>query len=354
MTDRQLSPLGLYRPLGQLALALQALFAFWIVFAGVLVVFAANDRSLILRASRVTDAEWAAAVDRAAAVNQLWAGAFVVTGIVFIVWFHRAYDNLEALGARMRHTPGWSIGGWFVPFAWLVIPKRAANDIWWGTAGGPGEQRRPFPALLTAWWLSTWIAVIAMRGAGAESYTREEVLDSFHRDLALETSTIAIAGSVLLLVAAVLALLVVRSISQREDRCVDAMRDARQIRDEREEIRLGRVLASASGMLSEDRDQLAAATSRRVVLELTEQGISVHDSTGFVLARFPWDRAGAYAIGDGSSVTIRLVGPWSPTVAVETSTAWERQHWTELLEAHSVRRADQGSPAGDAPHEEKP
>jgi Domain of unknown function (DUF4328) len=36
---------------------------------------------------------------------------FVLTGIVFLMWIHRAYSNLPALGARNLETsPGWAVG----------------------------------------------------------------------------------------------------------------------------------------------------------------------------------------------------------------------------------------------------
>jgi hypothetical protein len=49
---------------------------------------------------------------------------YVIGGVVFIVWFHRAYGNLGALGVdRPRHGRGWAIGAWFIPIANVFIPK---------------------------------------------------------------------------------------------------------------------------------------------------------------------------------------------------------------------------------------
>jgi hypothetical protein len=55
----------------------------------------------------------------------------VLAGGLFIWWFHRAYKNLASLGATgLRYGAGWAIGGWFIPLANLVLPKRIANDLW--------------------------------------------------------------------------------------------------------------------------------------------------------------------------------------------------------------------------------
>ena len=57
--------------------------------------------------------------------------ATVVTIVLFIRWFRRAYRNLPALGAEpLRFKSWWTIGGWFIPIANLFRPKEMANDIW--------------------------------------------------------------------------------------------------------------------------------------------------------------------------------------------------------------------------------
>ena len=58
----------------------------------------------------------------------------VATAIVFIIWQLRSAKNNEVLGRiQPRYTSGWSIGGWFIPFANLVIPVRILQDLWQGS-----------------------------------------------------------------------------------------------------------------------------------------------------------------------------------------------------------------------------
>jgi hypothetical protein len=53
----------------------------------------------------------------------LWLLGLLATGVVFIVWQFRHTTNAEALrGHPDGLGPGWSIGGWFIPFANLVLP----------------------------------------------------------------------------------------------------------------------------------------------------------------------------------------------------------------------------------------
>jgi len=45
--------------------------------------------------------------------------------VTFLVWFHRVDKNLSALGGRdLKYTPGWAMGGFFVPFLNLVRPSQ--------------------------------------------------------------------------------------------------------------------------------------------------------------------------------------------------------------------------------------
>jgi hypothetical protein len=84
--------------------------------------------------------------------------------VVFLVWFSRAYKNLPPLGnRRLRFTPGWAVGSWFVPFLNLVRPKAIANDIWKGSdpelPPGPTEEWRDRPvAPLVHWWWGIYLA----------------------------------------------------------------------------------------------------------------------------------------------------------------------------------------------------
>ncbi|MEO5838213.1 MAG: DUF4328 domain-containing protein [Acidimicrobiales bacterium] len=68
--------------------------------------------------------------------------SYVVTGIVFVIWFQRCYKNSQALGtANLRFSSGWAAGAWFVPFLHFVRPKQIADAIWKSTdPAAPAQQ----------------------------------------------------------------------------------------------------------------------------------------------------------------------------------------------------------------------
>lgn len=85
---------------------------------------------------------------------------YLVTAVLFIRWFHRAYANLPAIGTEgRRHGTAWAIGAWFVPIVSLFWPKQMADEIWrgsdpsWEPDQAPGGQRK-VPAIVGVWWLA--------------------------------------------------------------------------------------------------------------------------------------------------------------------------------------------------------
>jgi hypothetical protein len=86
-------------------------------------------------------------------------GIAVLTGVFFLVWVYRAYKNLKALGATdLNYSPGWAIGGFFVPILNIVRPYQVISEIWKASAYKARRSRgaswlyEPTPIFITAWW----------------------------------------------------------------------------------------------------------------------------------------------------------------------------------------------------------
>jgi hypothetical protein len=152
--------------------------------------------------------------------------AEAVTAIAFLFWFYRAYRNLIRTGIRdVRYGPGWAVGGWFIPFFNLVRPKQVANDIWKGSAsaGTIGTARwREIPVSgLVNWWWGVWIFGWVMAGLGSHSVSRARVDLFSYTTASLRDQRTGIwfleFGLVALVAAAVLAIVLVRSVSRLQD-----------------------------------------------------------------------------------------------------------------------------------------
>jgi hypothetical protein len=132
--------------------------------------------------------------------------------VVFIIWQWRSAKNAVALGTiRMRYSPGWSIGGWFIPFANLVIPVRVVQDLW--QSGDPdahdGTDWQQLPrSRLVGWWWAAFLAGYVLDIGTGGSLTASQL-----RGLA----AVHVVGHLLRLSTAVLALLLVQRITDRQD-----------------------------------------------------------------------------------------------------------------------------------------
>lgn len=82
---------------------------------------------------------------------------FIITGISFLRWIHRANSNCHEFEAQdMEFTPGWSIGYYFIPFINLYKPYRAMKEIWKVSINPANWQNESGSALL-GWWWALWL-----------------------------------------------------------------------------------------------------------------------------------------------------------------------------------------------------
>jgi Domain of unknown function (DUF4328) len=146
---------------------------------------------------------------------------FVATVIVFLIWEHRAISNLPPLGVpRPEISSRWAVGSWFVPILTLWVPFQIVRYIWrksdpdtvnadgWSSAwnySGDGDFT------LKVWW-GFWIAAGIV---GRLSYR----LSLRANDLSEQTlsSWVVIFASILSGAAALLAISVVRSVTDRQE-----------------------------------------------------------------------------------------------------------------------------------------
>jgi len=151
-------------------------------------------------------------------------GVLIVCWIAYLAWLSRAVDNAPALGAGITpHSARGAIGWWFVPFASLVIPYQIVTDLHNRLASDPDSANER--TLLLAWWL-TWIVGNYFGFLVGRVGGTDPTIDDL-RTLANAQA----AAEVISLVAAVLAILVVRRIQRRADVRAALLEEERAMRD---------------------------------------------------------------------------------------------------------------------------
>lgn len=88
----------------------------------------------------------------------LYSAALIASVIVFLLWVYRSNTLARALGASaMEHSPGWSVGWFFVPVVNLFKPYFVMKEIYLATCS-PHSYSMAYdelPRLRTVqvWWL---------------------------------------------------------------------------------------------------------------------------------------------------------------------------------------------------------
>lgn len=86
-----------------------------------------NDASL----GKVITQEAASANDlRVVIITLVYTAMYILSGVLFILWFRRAYYNQEIKIGRMESTNGWAAGAWFVPILNLFKPYQLMQEIY--------------------------------------------------------------------------------------------------------------------------------------------------------------------------------------------------------------------------------
>lgn len=177
------------------------------------------------------------------------------TALAFLAWLSRSVDNVPPLqGGTPKWSPRWSIGWWFVPIAWFVMPFLVVRDLA-RHMGGPGTS---IETVVTAWWVLFVGSLIGSRVPDLMALPDTDAARSW-----ILVSTVAQLGY---LAAAALAILVVRRLQVAADdraRVLSMVPDEGswpQVSDTEQEAAREPASVSASAGISEGVSQAAPSS----------------------------------------------------------------------------------------------
>jgi hypothetical protein len=144
-------------------------------------------------------------------------GTFIPCVVLFCMWLHRVVRNMPALGSwDARWSPAGAVGRCFIPFLNLAHPMSGTLEAWRASdpaqrwASWPIRKQMGPPALIVVWWSAWLIGNLLSR-------------ISFQMSRSSDPGTVAtaagvdLAGSVVLIAAAALAILTIRTVTRRQD-----------------------------------------------------------------------------------------------------------------------------------------
>jgi hypothetical protein len=126
----------------------------WILIGATVLSLASDVLQMqLLNSGSFSTTEAEANDTRQRVVGIIYLLAYVVTGVAFLKWIHRANFNVRGFGAQnLQFTPGRSIGYYFIPFLNLVRPYRAMKEIWQASKNPDEWSSQSAPSILGWWW----------------------------------------------------------------------------------------------------------------------------------------------------------------------------------------------------------
>lgn len=137
----------------------------------------------------ISDAEAAANDSRQQLIGILQLVLYLGTAVAFLMWFQSVHENLPGLGGReLKYTPGWAVGGFFVPFLNLVRPLQVMREVWHGSdprgidrdvaSGGPSIRNQlGTPALVGWWWVLFLVSGFLGNATIRMAFAQDQTLD---------------------------------------------------------------------------------------------------------------------------------------------------------------------------------
>jgi hypothetical protein len=167
------------------------------------------------------------AIDRSGYVGLVVFGAYVTTVVVWLVWQHRAQSNLHSLAIpKLRFSPGWAVGWWLIPVANLWKPFQTVRELWKASSGDEAWWRSATWPVIGWWWAGYVIFNIldnvTVRVWGSSSAT----VDSY-----VVGDRLSIAGDLGSILTAVLAIAIVRAVTERQAGLVKTVGDRTSVPD---------------------------------------------------------------------------------------------------------------------------
>jgi uncharacterized protein YjeT (DUF2065 family) len=142
----------------------------------------------------------------------------IATIVGFLMWLYRAHSNLQALRpTNLEFTPGWAVGWWFIPFANLVKPFQVVREVWWESDPDVPDEHsflsvslHSAPTYMGFWW-AAWIA------SNILSNITSRVYDPDTMDTVAIGGALFIITGIVTIIAAILAIRVVRDVTSRQE-----------------------------------------------------------------------------------------------------------------------------------------
>lgn len=141
--------------------------------------------------------------------------AYLISGVVFLIWLYRARRNVLAVGSRgQRYSSPWAIGLFFVPFLNLYYSYDIVTDLWKQSNPDAGlsdtflrqhastlEQYSSKTALIGLWWGFVIASIVVARISSTFASHATDIPDLISENyIGMISDALRIVGIIILIV----------------------------------------------------------------------------------------------------------------------------------------------------------
>lgn len=159
---------------------------------------------------------------RVLVVSILTLGFYLISSIVFITWFYRAYLNLHKRMKNVEFSKGWAIGAWFVPIISFLRPFNIMVELNTKTDDLIDERGLSLskkPDYITVWWIIFIVSVIAQRVAMELIESADSVSDYIFM------TVFSIVSSLIVIVLGFFTIKMIRNFERKEELLFESEKD---------------------------------------------------------------------------------------------------------------------------------
>jgi hypothetical protein len=167
----------------------------WITLGFEVITMVSELAEYALLGRELNEAEGLVNEVRQALVGLAYLVVFLITGVTFLRWIHRANLNARGFGAEdMRFTPGWAVSHYFIPIVCLFRPYQVMKEIWQVSQNPRDWQSQAGSPLLVSWW-ALWLLWGFVSQASYRLWTSAETIPQYQTSslLSMLSSVIGVA-----------------------------------------------------------------------------------------------------------------------------------------------------------------
>lgn len=167
----------------------------------------------------------------------LYIAAYIISAFTFILWFRRAYYNLQVITGNTEYTDGWAAGSWFIPVANLFIPYNIMKELYTKTDqylfvdDNEDYSDNRLSTNYIGWWWALWIICNVFGRVISKAMDKAETLDG------IIISRIFYTGfSLSSIILAFITIIVIRDYTEAEKRIYNIKQNSENLLPEKEDI----------------------------------------------------------------------------------------------------------------------